>query len=129
MGDGLTVFLEYHFSGFGLKNTEEFAALPSDSDFMERLARGDMQTLGRHAAALQATWGMGDACGAGFLWLQSLTDGSGLVAPSLSWDFAENVSMLAGVYLPYGEPPEGGDLKSEYGFVPVAGFLQVRLYY
>ena len=40
-----------------------------------------------------------------------------------------HISMLGGVYLPYGRPPEGGVLHSEYGASPRSGLLQLRWYF
>jgi hypothetical protein len=39
------------------------------------------------------------------------------------------VSLLATFYLPYGQPPEDGVLRSEYGAAPLSGLLQLRLYF
>ena len=125
VGNGLTVFMEYHYSGFGVKDVKGAA----DPGFQERYLRGDTQILGQHALALQATYRLSDTWSSSLLWLQSLADGSGLIAPGLTWDFAENVSLVCSAYFPYGAPPENGELKSEYGAAPTSGFLQIRLYY
>ena len=39
------------------------------------------------------------------------------------------LGLLGSVYVPYGEPPEGGVLRSEYGATPLSGLLQLRLYF
>ncbi len=130
VGSGLIVFCEYHYSGFGLKDLSQATdLLKNDPAFLERYLRGDSQILGRHAFALQASCTFRDTWTAGITWLQGLTDGSGLVAPSVTWDFAQNITLVGSAYLPYGAAPEGGEQRSEYGAAPVGGFLQVRLYY
>ena len=42
--------------------------------------------------------------------------------------FNDALSLLGTVYVPYGRPPEGGQLRSEYGAAPLSGLLQLRVY-
>ena len=56
-------------------------------------------------------------------------DQSGIVAPAATYTFNDAVSLLGSVYAPYGRPPEGRLLRSEYGAAPHSGLLQLRVYF
>ena len=129
VGRGITLLGEYHYSGFGVENIEDAVTRLSDPIFAERYTRGDTQILGRHALAAQFTCPLSDTWTCAILVLESPVDGSGLIAPSLSWDFAQNVSLTASGHVPWGETPSGGQLRSEYGGTARSGFLQIGLYY
>jgi hypothetical protein len=47
----------------------------------------------------------------------------------MTYTFNDAVSLLGSVYLPYGRPPEGGLLRSEYGAASLSGLLQLRCYF
>lgn len=125
----LTVFLEYHYSGFGIRDITTAITRLSDPAYLARYLRGDTQILGRHAIGLSASYPLNDVWTANLLWLQSPVDGSGVVSPGLSWDFAQNVSLVFSAFFPYGAPPSGGQLNSEYGASPLSLFLQLSMDY
>ena len=56
-------------------------------------------------------------------------DGSGVIAPGFTFTLGDNGSIAGNVYLPYGRAPVGGMRRREYGTVPTAAFLQLRLYF
>ena len=60
--------------------------------------------------------------------LQSPTDGSGLLAPSLVWDIGDTGRILTSVYVPWGDEPMTGQLQSEYGGTPLSLFVQGAWY-
>jgi hypothetical protein len=62
-------------------------------------------------------------------WIVNPIDGSGVVVPSISWAYSDNVTLVASGYLPHGEKPEHGELQSEYGSTPASGLLQINFYY
>jgi len=130
LGNGLTLLGEYHYSGFGLHDPREAAqGLAVDPALQERFLRGDTQTLGRHNLGVQASYPVNEAINAGLLILTSLRDGSGLVSPSVVWDVRRNVSVLGGVFAPWGARSSGNVIRSEYGGTPWSLFLQINLYY
>jgi hypothetical protein len=129
VGRGLTVMGEYHYSGFGIRDIKKALARLMDPLFQKRFLRGDSQILGRHALAVQLSMPFTDTWRGGLLILESPVDGSGLAAPSLSWDVAQNVSLRANAFIPWGAEPVGGQLKSEYGASPLSLFLQLNFYY
>jgi len=129
VGNGLTLLGEYHYSGFGVKDIEDAISRLTEPAFQERYLRGDMQILSRHAMALQLTYPFNDAWTGALFALQNPVDGSGLVSPSLSWDLAENVSLVASGFIPWGKQPSDGQLRSEYGAAPKSLFLQLSMYF
>jgi hypothetical protein len=129
IGNGLTLLGEYHYSGFGVKDIADATNRLKSSDFLERFLRGDSQILGREALAFQATYPFSNVSNGALLVLQSPSDGSGVLSPSLTWDFSDNASLLGSVFIPWGDEPSAGTIRSEYGGTPVSLFLQLRVYY
>ena len=129
VGNGLTLLGEYHYSGFGVKDIDDATDRLKSSDFLERFLRGDSQILGREALAFQATYPFSHVWNGALLVLQSPSDGSGVLSPSLTWDFSDNASLVGSVFVPWGDEPSAGTIRSEYGGTPVSLFLQLRVYY
>ena len=112
-----------------MEDIEDAPLLLAIPDFQERFARGDSQILGRHALGIQASYPISDVWSGSLLILGSLTDGSGLISPSLSWDFAENVTFVISGTAPWGDEPSNGLIQSEYGGTPLSLFLQLSIYH
>lgn len=128
IGNGLTVLGEYHYSGFGAGSTDAISDLLSMPEYRERYRRGDMQILGRQAAGLQASYPLNESLNADANVLISPTDGSGLLSPSLRWDFSQTGSFTVAGYLPWGAEPEDGNIQSEYGTTALSLFWQLSFY-
>lgn len=128
VGEGLRLLAEYHFNGFGLEFPVSVAELARDDAFTARLRRGDFQTLGRHLLAAGASYEVGMTLGLGVQLLVDPSDGSGLLAPSLSWDLAESVSLVAAGYVGWGLGPAGLDLRSQLGATPLTFLLRLQVY-
>ncbi|MBN1674968.1 MAG: hypothetical protein JXR37_28255 [Kiritimatiellae bacterium] len=129
VGNGLTVLLEHHFSGFGSEDMQQAAARLLDPDYLERYLRGDTQILGRQALALQCSYLFSDSWHAALLWLASPEDGSGITAPTLTWTLSDTATLAASAYIPFGSGEDGtGVPQSEYGSAPLSAFVQLNLY-
>ena len=128
VGRGLRVVAEYHYSGFGLKDVRDDQSLLFDAAFADRLARGDTQILGRHAVALVVSYDLLDPLTGALTFLQSPVDGSGILAPTLTWTYSDGVTLVASGIVPFGTRPTDGRLRSEYGSSPFALFLQATVY-
>ena len=128
IGDGLMVLFEYHYSGFGIENVGRDASILRDPAFGARFLRGDSQILGRHALALSLSYPISDEVSASVSYLQSPTDGSGTVAPTVVWNHSDNVTIAANVTIPWGSGPVDGVPTSELGSAPLTIFLQARIY-
>jgi hypothetical protein len=130
IGNGLTVYGEYQYSGFGMHDAGDAALrLAADPDYAERLARGDFQLLTRHGLAGQCSYMFSPAVTGALLLLLCPTDGSGILAPNVRWDLSDNTSLLATTYVPWGAGVSGMTLGSEYGATPLTFFLQLTHYF
>jgi hypothetical protein len=127
-GKGPLITAEYHYSGFGVESSEDLSDLADDSDFIFRLGRGDFQIVCRHAAALQSHWEISDFWSASLALIAGPADGSGLLMPSVSWNFSDSITLLFSGIAPFGAKSESGTLRSEYGAAPASLFLQANLY-
>jgi len=125
---GLYVVAEYHYSGFGVCNVTDPKELEHPG-FLERYASGDTQTLGRHAVAMQLSYGFAGLTPLSLTWVVSPVDGSGVLIPSVNWIFSDSVALSASAYVPHGAGPRDGALGSEYGATPAGGLLQISFYY
>jgi hypothetical protein len=128
VANGILLFVEYHYSGFGAPSAEEIVPLLADPAFLERYLRGDTQILVRHALAALATYEASPELTFNGQWIQSPVDGSGVLVPSVTWTLSDRLSLLGSVYLPYGAAPEGLTLMSAYGAAALSGLVQFRLY-
>lgn len=128
VGKGLPVFLEYHYSGFGVRRPEEALPALADPAYLQRFLRGDTQILGRHALALLATYEATEELTAGGLLLVSPTDGSGIASPNAAIRLGDKVTIQATLYVPFGAPPVGTALRSFYGAAALSGFVQLAVY-
>ena len=104
---------QYLWNGEGYEDAELLrdhragvAALLAAGD----LSRGDLVFQGRHyaAASLNVALGRGADWSAGVFWLSNLSDGSGRVAPSLTFRPLDQFSLRAGATLTYG--PDGAEM-------------------
>ena len=126
---GLMLVAEYHYSGFGFPDIEDASDYFDDPAFLERYVRGDSQVLGRHACAIQLSYGFAGVTPLSATWLTSPVDGSGVVVPSVVWVFSDSVTLTASAYVSHGAPPEGSRIMSEYGGTPTSGLIQISFYY
>jgi len=129
VGNGLTVWAEYHFSGFGSEDMAQAQERLQDADYLKRFLRGDTQIVGQRAAAVQAGYLVNDVWTLNFTWIANPDDGSGVVSPGVNLTVSDNVSIVASVYIPYGDGlDESGVPRSEYGGATVTAFLQFAIY-
>jgi hypothetical protein len=129
IGAGILAYAEYHYSGFGAAHPDEIRALLTTPSVVERFVRGDMQILSRHVVGVTGSYEVSPEITYSAQWLHNPGDRSGIVAPAVTYTFNDAVSLLGSAYVPYGRPPEGGVLRSEYGAAPLSGLLQVRMYF
>ena len=129
IGSGILAYAEYHYSGFGAAHPDEIGARLTTPSFLERFVRGDVQILSRHAVGATGSYEVSPELTYSGQWLHNPGDQSGIVAPALTYTFNDALSLLGSVYIPYGDAPDGGVLRSEYGAAPLSGLLQLRLYF
>jgi len=129
LGNGILVYAEYHYSGFGASSAAEIVPLLADPAFRERYLRGDTQILERHAVAVLASYEFTPEISLSGQWTQSPVDGSGVGAPSVTLTLSDRLSLVASFYFPWGDPPEGFLLASTYGGAATSAFFQARIYF
>ena len=128
VGEGLRAVVEYHASGFGLPFPASALDLAGDSALQSRFLRGDFQILGRHVLGASLSYPVDLTLATSLQVLIDPLDGSGVVAPTVNWDLAENVSLLAGAYFGWGALPQVLDLRSQFGATPLTVLVQLRVY-
>jgi hypothetical protein len=134
-GRDLYLALEYQFDGFGAGSGEELV----QTVLSDAWRRGELQVLGRHETALQATWQAGPLLTLEWLSLWNLSDGSLLLSPAASVSLSNEITGRAGVFLGIGSQtrsvatPRPGTAEilpaSEYGIVPGSLYLSVTAFF
>lgn len=128
IGSGILAAAEYHYSGFGAPRPEAILPLLATRDFLERYLRGDTQILTRHAIALTASYEASPECAFSAQYLLNPRDRSGIVVPGLMYTISDHATLVGSVYIPYGRPPTGVVIRSEFGAASLSALLQLRLY-
>jgi len=129
VGNGLPVFVEYHYSGFGAPRASDVIMLMTQPAFRTRFERGDTQILGRHAITVSATYEVSAELTTGLRWIQSPRDGSGVIVPTATATLGDRLALQGAFYVPWGTAPVDLTLRSEYGSAPITGFVQVLATY
>ncbi len=125
---GITVVAEYTYTSFGAHAAGELPALAADPEFQKRLLRGDTQLVGRQALVVVGSSELSEVVTATLTALLAPDDLSGVIAPQVRLDLGDKLTVLASLYLPFGAPPSGAELRSFYGSAALTGFVQVALY-
>lgn len=105
----------------------------------ERVARGELWTVGRYYGAVVVTREIIPIVAASGSLIANLADASALFAPALSWSVSDEAAVSAGAYVGLGRRPddiEAGDLfgldqtvRSELGLLPTTAYLSMRAYF
>jgi hypothetical protein len=134
-GKNVSGVVEYYFTEFGLENGNyDLASLLQNTDLLERLARGESFTLGRHYLAggvsieLTPLWVLTPNLFA------NLEDGSALVQIVSRNNLSQNVEFLGALNVPFGSSgSEFGGIGSEmaglYFSTDFSLFAQVAWYF
>ena len=109
-GRNWTGFLEYYYSGFGLTGgSYSTAELAENPELLKRLVRGELFNLGRHYIGASVMVEMTPLLHLTPNMFINLTDPSALAQLVLSYDWKQDIQLLAALNIPIG--PNG----SEYG--------------
>ncbi len=125
---GVRLLAELHYNGAGADAPDGYLDRQTEQPY----AIGEVYLLGRYYAGALVSYELHPLVQIGASWLQNLTDGSALVSPTLSYDFAQEVSVGLGALIPIGErltlSPFGlPTVESEFGLYPLVAFTDVRL--
>jgi len=129
IGGGLDVSVEYHYSGFGVRDLSTLPDRLADPSYEERYLRGDTQIPGKQALSVLVAY---DATGVLKLschLLQSLVDISGAVSPAAEWNFSDGVTLTASGVFAFGAPDAGSRPRSQFGGIIPAWIVQIGIYY
>ncbi|MDH4046173.1 MAG: hypothetical protein OEW06_17135, partial [Gemmatimonadota bacterium] len=123
----LYTVLEYQYDRFGAATADGLLAVLTSTPYR----RGEMQVLGRHEIAAQATYEVHPLVQIGALALWNVGDGSVLLTPSVSWNAGAELTIRSGVYLGLGadRTPGGPVPGSEYGPVPPTVYAAGTLFF
>jgi hypothetical protein len=103
--------IEFYFNGLGDNRYTEAAA---DPEIAERMARGEMFTLGRTYLGGEIRMELHPLFTIDITVINNLADPSGIVQPRGVWDVAQNIQLVLGAGIYY------GDRGSEYGGFEIA---------
>jgi hypothetical protein len=126
-GRDLRALVELQYDGFGAARGSDLLEVVASAPYLH----GEMQTLGRWTTAAQASWQAHPLVSADAMALVNLGDGSALLAPGLSWSATASASVRAGAFVGVGREtsdPRAG-LGSEYGSVPLLGYLALSVFF
>ena len=89
-------FVEYFFSGLG---SDDYGANLLNSDFSERVERGELFTMGRHYLSGSIQVELHPLVNLNLMVINNLEDPSGILQPRLVWDALENLQLTLGASL------------------------------
>jgi len=118
-----SVGAEVYVQTLGATDPADYLAVALD----DRHRRGELWALGRTYAALSAGQEIVPTLQSSLALLANLEDPSLLVVPGLAWSAAENVDVSGGAWIGVGERPDGHDVQSEFGILPVSLYLRIAV--
>lgn len=125
-GRDLFAILEVQYDGYGASSADELLVVAQSRAY----GRGDLQVLGQWTLAAQASWQVHPLIAVDALALTNLLDPSLLFAPGISWSTSESASTRLGFFLGTGDGANGPfSPGSEYGSVPVIGYLSGSIFF
>jgi hypothetical protein len=131
----VSVAAEYFFNGFGLRESDySVARIAAERDLAERLARGELYTVGRHYLAGSLTAELTPLLQVTPTLFYNLGDSSALAQLALQWDLQQDLQLLAAVNLPLGAAgTEYGGLETDIPGVRLSSgpalFAQLAWYF
>ena len=130
--DGTYVFAEYHYSGIGSDEPNDYL----DSFLRREVLEGSVYLMGKHYFAPGITYSITPLITFTGQALANLTDPSLLLTPQIEYNIAENVYLSGGAFVGIGDSPtmaeEGPNLlafESEFGAYPNMFFGAFRVYF
>lgn len=122
---GLTALVEAHYNGAGVSEPADFLAANA------RLERqvGESFLLGRWYSGVGLDYELTELFRPSFVWFQSYTDGSALLAPGFRWDLGAETVVSGGALIGLGEGFDGLLPQSEFGAAGDLVYADVRIYF
>lgn len=112
-GHNVTGYIEYFRNGYGISDGDYSpAALSANPALVSRISRGEIFTLGRDYVAAGLTIELTPRWLLNPLLIRNTNDGSQLTQWIATFDWKQNLTLLLGANLPF------GDKGTEYGGIP-----------
>lgn len=121
----ISLFAQYFFNGQGYDEKYNYLELlDASSDLLPLpvptpaiITAADILYPGRHYLATSVSWFdiLDSSFSLSVLYLANLSDGSGLITPSITWELIEYVSLNTGFRISYGQT--GGEYARNGGFL------------
>ncbi len=125
-GRTLYAIVEYQHDGFGAPSADSLTVLTLSAAYR----RGELQVLGRDEIMAQASYDLHPLVQVAALTIWNARDKSALVTPSLVWNAAREITVSGGAFLGVGaDRTVAGLPASEYGAVPITGYVAGTLYF
>jgi hypothetical protein len=121
----LYAVVEYQHDPFGAIRASDLTA----TALSPASGRGELQVLGRDESAVQVTYQVHPLVSTEMVALWNLRDGSALFSPAASVSVNDNTNLRAGLYLGSGQGNSFTGPRSEYGPVPVSGYLALSIFF
>jgi hypothetical protein len=123
---GLDVFVELHHNGVGTDDPSGYQEVRQGPEFRA----GEIFLVGRWYTALSLSYEFHPLVNGSLLWVQSLTDGSALLSPGLTWEVKEWLDLRLGALLGLGSQTElreeGLAPGTEFGDLGQSIFLELK---
>lgn len=116
-GRNMSGAIEYFYNGFGQSsNSYDFLSISTDPDLFERLARGELFSIGRHYLAGSVMIEMTPLWTVTPTLLTNVSDPSALLQLVTNYSLSDNMTILASLNLPVG--PKGSEFGGIEAGVP-----------
>jgi hypothetical protein len=126
-GRDLYLVAEYQRDGLGAASVSDLPIVLASGPF----ERGELQVVGRHTAALQASYQPDALWATSLLLLSNLGDPSLLIGPGVSYSVSDEATARAGIFLGFGDElaADGVLPGSEYGAVPSFAYVALAAFF
>lgn len=138
LSDGTYLFAEYHYNGAGFADPKGYVTALNKRAYTQ----GGVYLLGQNYLVAGGSYQFNMLWGAGGQIMFNADDYSGIIAPTIEYNVAENVYISAGAFISTGPsakiiyiyekqavPPIEPDFGSEFGNYPDMAFASFRLYF
>jgi hypothetical protein len=122
----LTLDAEYLYNGAGDDDSLAVA--------LSRVTSGRALQMSEHVAGALASYDLLPVLKGSLATLVSVSDGSLVIQPGLTYSVSDESDLLAGALIAFGKTPRAGagpvpELQSEFGTYPDVGYVQYRCYF
>ncbi|MCY3682752.1 MAG: hypothetical protein OXH16_15230 [Gemmatimonadetes bacterium] len=118
-------FIEYHFSGAGVRDPEDYLVNLNRSTYRDAA----VYLMGTYYFALGITHQLTPLVASSGQFLTNVTDPSFFFSPAIEYNIARDFYLSAGAFIGIGDRPKGEHFQSEFGGYSNILFFSFRIYY